>query len=76
MLEKIIKYQFFQETKGKLVIRIIPNQKISNEDKNKIKNYFNNKIGSNLEINVIEVDEIRLTERGKFKFLIQKLSLD
>ena len=73
VLEKIIKYQFYQDTEGELVIKIIPKQKFSIEDENKIKMNFYNKIGSNLDIIVEEVTEIPLTERGKHRFLIQKM---
>lgn len=73
VLEKIIKYQFYQDTEGELVIKIIPKQRFSSDDEKKIKSSFYNKIGSNLEIFIEEVSEIPLTERGKHRFLIQKI---
>lgn len=73
VLEKISKYQFYQEKEGKLVIKIIAKHEIINEDEKMIKRSFFNKVGPNLEVVVEEVDEIPLTERGKHRFLIQKI---
>lgn len=73
ILEKIIKFQFYQEKEGELFLRIESQKNLSFEDKKLIKESFFKKVGSNLEIIIEEVDEIPLTKRGKYKLLIQKI---
>ncbi len=73
ILEKIIKFQFYQEKEGELFLRIESKENLSFEDKKLIKESFFKKVGSNLEIIIEEIDEIPLTKRGKYKLLIQKI---
>ena len=75
-LNNVNNFQFFQKEKGELILRINPKNSYGIDDEKKIKEAFYKKIGNNLDIEIQIVDEISLTERGKYRLLIQKLELD
>ncbi|MDG3547076.1 phenylacetate--CoA ligase family protein [Methanobacterium formicicum] len=73
ILKNIHKYQFYQDTEGVLIVRIISKEKFDATNPEKIKESLNKKTGSNLDILIEEVETIPLTKRGKHQMLIQKI---
>jgi len=72
---QIKQLQFVQKEKGKLLLKIVPNDKSSLN----VKRIANNLIGpvqSQIDIHVVFVNEISTTSLGKYKFLVQKLPID
>ena len=60
-----------QNVPGKVVIKIIKREGFSNEDEDEIRSKF--KSICNIDIDFDFVNSIRLTKRGKFKFLVQNI---
>jgi len=71
---RIKKMQLYQDTKGKIEIRIIKHTDYTGKDEFEIKSTIEKAVGSGLELDFHYVDDIPQTPIGKHKFLIQKLS--
>jgi phenylacetate-CoA ligase len=63
--KNVIRYQYYQEVPGQLVIRIIPNPWYSTADEARIVAAHENKLWGEMEILVQSVEEIPLTASGK-----------
>jgi len=72
--KNVFRYQFYQETRGKALLRIMPRKGFSEKDKKAILKEFNDKFSGNVEVNAIVVENIPLTQRGKYKFIDQNIS--
>ncbi len=70
-------YQFYQEEKGKALLRIVRKNIYRESDTLKIKSELIKKlgIGNNLDIKIIFVDDIKRTPTGKARVIIQKLDM-
>lgn len=73
--DDVLQYQFYQDTPGVAVIKIRASKVFSEESKQRIINNINNKLQHQIEVSVIQVDRIRLTERGKSVFVDQKINV-
>lgn len=71
--DRVKRYQYVQEEKGKMEIRVLPGEGFSEADSRAIVSAYEKKCGAELEVFVKVVDDIRLTPRGKARRLIQKL---
>ena len=71
--DDVLQYQFYQDTPGVAVIKIRASKVFSEESKQRIINNINNKLQHQIEVSVIQVDDIPLTERGKSIFVDQHL---
>ncbi len=65
--------QFYQDEKGVLEVRIVRKDKYSDEHNKYILNKLRSKYGDNIDIKIKFVDEIPRTNRGKYRFMVQKL---
>lgn len=65
--------QYFQEQKGVLEVRVIPEKNYTPSVKKKILSELLTKVGNNLEIKLIEVDKVEYSPNNKFQLLIQKI---
>lgn len=72
---KIKAMQLAQSRAGEVLVRVIPSQKFVESDRNEIKSKMEQASGGQLSVSVVLVDEIQKTQRGKTKFLDQKLKL-
>ena len=70
----IKKMQLFQDKAGEIIVRIIPTSNYSNTDTDEIVKKISNVTANRIKANVVFVDYIKSTSRGKHKFLIQKLT--
>jgi len=68
--------QLYQDTIGKIEIRILKTKNYSKKDSNKIKNNFKNRFRNEIDMKIEFVNNIPRTNRGKSKFLIQKLPIE
>lgn len=68
--------QFYQDTEGELVLNIVKTQYYTDADNQTIQNNFKKILGNEFHLIIRFVDEIPLTKRGKFQFLIQKLPIE
>ena len=73
VLKNVLNYQFYQKKAGDAVLFIKINSSFSEFDKKKILVALNRKAGHVINFSIKIVDEFKLTERGKFKLLINKI---
>ena len=67
VFQKIISYQFIQNERGKADMFIIVNNDFQNEDMKKIKKEIDSQTKGVIDIDIRIVDNMVLTERGKFQ---------
>lgn len=65
--------QYVQEQKGILQVRIVPEKNYNSLLKKKILSELLSKVGSNLKIDIVEVERVEYTGNNKFQLLIQKI---
>ncbi len=70
--KNIIKWQIIQDIPGIVQIKIVRGLNFSQIDEDEIRLKF--KMICNIEVSFLYVNEIALSKRGKFQFLIQKIS--
>lgn len=74
LFDKVIRYQYYQDTPGICELRLMVAPDFTEHHKKEIQKAYFAKVGSELEMKAIVVDEIPLTARGKLKFLVSKLT--
>ena len=73
-VEGIKKYQVIQEEYGNLLIRLVVDENYSEEGEKKLIDKIKEKCGEDMSIKISLVNEIPLTESGKHRFIISKIS--
>jgi phenylacetate-CoA ligase len=68
----IFKYQIIQPKPGKCIVLIIPDIHFNSEHKRKLIESFKRRAGLILDYEVLVVDQLRTTKRGKFKLIIKE----
>jgi len=71
--DHVEQYQFFQDTPGELVVRIVPLPAYAEADTARIQAALLDKLHGKMEIQIVFVPEIPRTRRGKHRMLIQEL---
>lgn len=75
LFKNVSRFQFRQQREGELLLEVIPKPDYSNDDSDKICRAFLEKVGNEIDLQVIRIDNISLTNRGKYRFLIQEIDL-
>jgi phenylacetate-CoA ligase len=65
--------QYFQNEKGKLQVRVVPENNFNSNVKFKFLDELQSRTGSDLEIEIIEVDSLEYSINNKFQMLIQNI---
>ena len=73
---KIKGMQIIQEREGEIIVNIVKTENYSNKDEQEILQKIQRTVDNQLDITFNYVDEITRTERGKYRFLIQKLPIE
>lgn len=73
--DRVRQFQFRQTQEGKVVLRIVRGPGYSDADTRKILDTLLDKMGDSMEIELEFVEQIPLTERGKFRFIVQELTI-
>jgi len=76
VFDNVKQFQFVQEKKGKAIMKIIKKPSYTDKDTEYILSELYKKMGDEIDIEVVFVDEIPKTKRGKYRFLIQKLPIE
>lgn len=76
ILDHVERFQFCQDKKGELILKIIKGKNYSQKDTQDILTELNKQIGDSVDIHIAFVEDIPLTEGGKQKILDQKLDID
>ena len=71
--DDVLKYQFYQDTPGRGVIKVVVNKGFSDIQKNRIEKNIGQKLDGRVIVSVEVVDNIELTERGKSVFVDQRI---
>lgn len=72
ILDKVSSYQFVQEKKGFLCVKVCPFNKLESNDIRDITVLFQDKVGEACSVMVEETNQVEFTARGKFKLIVQK----
>ena len=76
VLDNVKHFQFHQREKGKVVFKVIKNDKYSDKNTHCIRNELIKKLGNDIELEIRFVSEIPRTKSGKYRFLIQELPVE
>ncbi|MBL7987918.1 MAG: phenylacetate--CoA ligase family protein [Chlorobi bacterium] len=76
VFDNLYQFQFYQDTPGKLIMKQVRRAAFSQEDDKKINYELQQKIGDQFDVECVAVDSIETTERGKSRFLIQKIPIE
>jgi phenylacetate-CoA ligase len=69
----VLQYQFFQDTPGKLTLRLIPAPNYGSEDYERIKQALGIKLRDHVELDLLVTDKMICSPRGKHLMLISEL---
>jgi phenylacetate-CoA ligase len=76
VFDNVIQFQFFQERVGEVTLNIVRKPEYTPKDTISIHEELQKKLGDDVQVSVRFVDHIPRTERGKYRFLIQRLPLE
>lgn len=72
---KIAQFQFYQDTPGEALLKLVPGRSYTAEDEQGVRAEFQRKIGHDINLRFEHVEAIPSTARGKYKFVDQKLQV-
>ena len=73
VFDNVRQFQFYQEKKGEVMLRIVKTAQYTDKDTEYIKRELAKKLGSKCKICIDFVENISKTKRGKQPYLIQKI---
>jgi phenylacetate-CoA ligase len=73
--DHVIECQFYQDTEGEIVLKLVKTQNYNEVDGKAIRKKFQSIFGEDFNLTTQFVDYIPRTARGKYQFLIQKLPI-
>jgi len=73
MFDNVKQFQYYQDNKNEIILKIAKKSSYSNKDTVIIKHELLEKLVNQVDLKIEFIDEIPRTDRGKYKFLIQKL---
>ncbi|MFT6984894.1 MAG: phenylacetate-CoA ligase [Psychromonas sp.] len=73
--DDVVKYQFYQDTPGVAVIKVVTNDKFSEIQAQRIVANIGGKLKGRISVSLIVVDDIALTNRGKSVFVDQHINV-
>ena len=76
LFEKVKRFQYFQETAGICVLKIMTAPGFNEKDKMSIEIAYNKKVGEEVQFLVQVVEDIPLTPRGKLKMLDSHINIE
>jgi len=75
VFDKIIKYQFFQEKAGDVIMKIVVNSNFNNSDKKEIIYQLNEKTQNKIRYHIEIVDSIPVNKNGKYSIVDQHIHI-
>jgi phenylacetate-CoA ligase len=73
--QRVRQFQFLQETPGEVEIRLVRGEGYADGDTVRLRKELEQKLGNSVRLKMAFVDDIPRTERGKHRFLEQRLPL-
>ncbi|HYG98446.1 MAG TPA: hypothetical protein VD837_04890 [Terriglobales bacterium] len=75
LFDNVKQFQFVQDVPGKIEMRIIRKPSYTDRDSVRILQEMKHKMGQDMAVDLVFVDDIPLTARGKHRFLLQHLNV-
>ena len=72
-LNKIKRYQYYQEEIGKAELRIVLDSPITDQEIKNVEDYIKRRCEGLLDISIVFVDDLILTTRGKYNWAVNKI---
>ena len=72
--DNVLRYQFYQDTPGVVIIKVIVGTDFVKENEQRIINNIGNKLKQRITVSILVVDDIPLTDRGKSVFVDQHIN--
>jgi phenylacetate-CoA ligase len=76
IFDNVVQFQFLQEKEGEVIFYIVKGTKYQKKDTEYIRKELSKKLGKDVKLDIRFVDKISRTSRGKYRFIIQKLSIN
>ena len=76
VFDNVKQFQFYQDKEGEVVFKIVKKDTYTEEDTSHILRSLYDRMGDSVKVYIEFVDKIPRTDRGKYRFLIQKLSVN
>lgn len=76
IFDALKQFQFYQDSRDELIFRYIPRGEVSKEILEEIQNRLKVKLGEDIQLKLVPVNDIPRKKSGKFSFLEQKLSIN
>jgi len=76
VFDNVKQFQFYQVKEGEVVFKIVKKDTYTEEDTSHILRSLYDRIGGSVKVYIEFVDKIPRTDSGKYRFLIQKLSVN
>jgi len=75
VFDNIKRFQFYQDTLGKVIFKVVRKDTYTNKETRYVLQELQKKMKRQVEIEIKFVNKILLTDKGKYKFLVQKLPI-
>ena len=76
LMRNVQQFQFYQDKRGEVELRIVPKMGFSVDEEGAIIGDLRPKLGERTVITIKRVDRVQLSNIGKYRFIIQMLSID
>jgi len=76
IFEHVSKYQFYQEKKGEVILKIVSTEEFDKKDIDEMARQIYEKVGNELDVRISVVEDILPEKNGKFKMINQKLEME
>ena len=73
IFDRVKFYQFYQDTPGKVTMRIVKNDGYTTMDETEIRHALEEKLGEFLHLDFSYVDAVEPSKNGKYRYIISKL---
>ena len=73
IFDRVKFYQFYQDTPGKVTMRIVKNDGYTQMDETAIRHALEGKLGEFLDLEFSYVDAVEQTRNGKYRYIISKI---
>jgi len=74
LFERVKRFQYHQDEPGVCVLKVMPAPDFTDQDRARIETAYREKLGNEVEMRVEPVADIPLTQRGKLRMLVSRLS--
>jgi phenylacetate-CoA ligase len=74
--DRVVRFQYFQDVAGVCILKIMVAPNFTEQDRIAIERAYKAKVGDEVQFNLVAVEEIPLTVRGKSKMVDSRLDIN